>query len=574
MIDGEVTGARACWLEKSNFFVQETGVTKVAVDPRTREVLYSDARGVLWYDEDLGRGSALGVLLLRSRIPEFYGGETPWGHLRLTRGWAVLWQEALPREVVCFQVPPLVQDDDDFFDAGAPVTAVIVGDAEISAISPDVDGYLATGDALGGLQVVGLFAANKRARVPRAHDGPILAVTVVKEKILISGSRGLAKVWFMTTTTEDNFQLAAQRELDISCCSPTAFAAISGKETSLLAVATHEGTLAIWTADDEPKLLQVHDDTLEPVQALKLTTNNILASLDHTNAVLIYDVLNDALFPRDDVHSNVCGLASLDDGQLWLCHTDASWVPLGRDPSLDDDVPPPPAEAPPPAVDDVEEEPPLALEATTEDCGTLGDSDVDDIIDPPPAPDDDDEEDDDDVMEVPRVSPPTPTEKDPEPYPEPPRCEERRIQSTAALARPPSQELTFLERRARIEDARAEAADEVAQQAKDDVIVAELALADAVKPLPPPSLVAIEPKIKPRRRLVPKQVDHSWLEMREKLRPQAQDFIIPDARPQARVRIPLAPVPIDALLSSSGSGSTSSPNDLSRLPGLVDMALF
>mmetsp|Transcript_15291 Transcript_15291/g.50023 ORF Transcript_15291/g.50023 Transcript_15291/m.50023 type:complete len:164 (-) Transcript_15291:28-519(-) len=154
-------------------------------------------------------------------------------------------------------------------------------------------------------------------------------------------------------------------------------------------------------------------------------------------------------------------------------------------------------------------------------------------------------------MEVPRLSPPTPT---PRSYVEvgPSVVERRRIESAASLARP-LEELTHVQRRALLEEEASRAAAREAAEARAEADAAADRLAEAKekqKTLQTTPLVPLRlgGEVPPRRRIVPKQVDLSYLEKREKLRPQAVDFAIPDATPLARVRVPLLPVPVADLL--------------------------
>ena len=602
MQSGEVTGARACWVESLACVSKSLSpIRRAAVDVCTREAILSDERGLLWYASDLASSELrpLAVLVQRGRWPEAYGGETPWEALFMVRGWVLSFQRSFAREVLSFEVPTTSveeKSEEDFFGGGgsSEVRAVCVhSSGDIRCLSPSPEAFLATGDDAGDLRVTALFSKKPETVLQtKAHQSAILAVATVKERIVISGSKGLAKIWFLSKKNHDDdddesesslLSLSPQRELKIGCA-PLAFCAMSGCARSLLAIASREGTLSVWSADDEPKLLEVHDDTLEPLVSLTMT-NSKLATLDAKGDLRLYDldIDNDTLLPRPELHKDTkAAIVLKGDGgtakDLWLCSEeegnssfrrlifeDDQELERQKEPTQEEEEeeekePHPPSEeeeeeddlVSPPAL---ENSPPKETTSPTK----VEESPSEESPESPPS-------DDEEALEQPRLSPPRPT---PGPPPPTPNDNDRRIASTAALARP-QEDLTLAERQALAQQNLAEALEIEAHHARTEQQQAERNLAEALKPLPSKPLASLDVKDPPprRQRLLSKQVDIKWLDMRDKLRPQAQDFAIPGADPQARIRLPLAPVPIDSLLP------TRTKNNSRDEKPFVDMSSF
>jgi len=98
--------------------------------------------------------------------------------------------------------------------------------ADISAVSPESQTLLATGDEASTLRVTRIFSPEEDEKSDdavlreRAHgSAPISAAAVVKDRIVISGPRGLAKIWFVARG-----ELTPRGELERGALSePTAF---------------------------------------------------------------------------------------------------------------------------------------------------------------------------------------------------------------------------------------------------------------------------------------------------------------------------------------------------------------
>mmetsp|Transcript_2662 Transcript_2662/g.3620 ORF Transcript_2662/g.3620 Transcript_2662/m.3620 type:complete len:565 (+) Transcript_2662:33-1727(+) len=538
------TGAKVVW---------ELGVSNVALKVRAvavdeDEAIVSDERGGLWYISDIDQATAspLNIVVWAGNGLRAYCPNSAYGWLGLTRGRLLLWNQMFPRDVlVCRpgegRCDHQEQEIISKFDSGQPVRLAACHPAGIRCLSHDFQS-LATGDSLGCVRLFGLFDKNGQTSITSAHTtSPVTAITIARSGIVVSGSDdGKVRVWSAINT-----ELILQCELRPGSSSITCLACIRGQNEPLLAVGGNDGSLSLWSvAEASPRLIEVHDDTLEPLVTAISTTDNLLV-LDASCSLRSY-ALEDTRLGLGSLSACAASVSLTSTGEVFCCEADKPRFFRLSDKNEgiqvvnateDDQI----IDMPPLLVDTAENDvSPPEHELTPEIAPYVERLDFTPEPRPPPKVE---------ILEeaqAPRITPPTPSLKPLPPLPDPGA---RRECSTIAYSQPSAWDED--DDLAAYEERRAQEARRLALLAQEEARRADAALAEARRAatigLAKPSLAPVDAKLPTRKRIVAKQVDKSWLQRRDKLRPKPQDFAIPSSsRCQAapgRLRAPPLPLP-------------------------------
>lgn len=418
-------------------------------------------------------------------------------------------------EVLAFRLAELVDD------ASPGRRLIVAEDDSLSCVCVE-DVVVAAGDEGGGL-----LSGDRRVQ---AHDSRTTTLAWSRGGFVLSGASGSVKVWM---------DMQCVQELRIGLCRPTRLVPVSGDACSFLAVADEAGGLSVWTT--QPKLVSIHDDTAAKIIAATFVSEKlVVADADGVTRVYALDLATGNAELETTFHSRDSAIAAIVGTRA--VHTDGRVMPIFS----------------PSAVDEEEDEACLAVGGETEEVFLSEDEEEDAAVEIIR------EEEEVEVQEpeepAPRVVIPRAS-----PRPDPPdttlvRPSRVDALSTFAVATPS----TCDAQNARAEASRAKLAEADLEHSRARF---DMAVRDAQKEEskeerasgPSPALLdRAEPvRLPPRKRLVPKQVDPSWLHRLDALKPQPEDFAIPDSGyPQARMsnEFKLSSAPLKTMQTTKVSG--------------------